>query len=39
MVDGNVIRVFSRMRLIGADVTSNPVVDHLWRVSLLILTE
>lgn len=30
VVDGNVIRVLSRMRVIGAHVTESGVRDHLW---------
>jgi A/G-specific adenine glycosylase len=30
LVDGNVIRVISRMRKIGADVTNNEVIAALW---------
>lgn len=30
VVDGNVIRVLSRMRVIGSPVTQPGVRDHLW---------
>ena len=30
LVDGNVIRVFSRMRLIGSDSTTQSTVDAFW---------
>lgn len=30
VVDGNVIRVLSRMRVIGSHVTQPGVRDHLW---------
>ena len=30
LVDGNVIRVLTRLRCIGEDVSSNQVIDHLW---------
>ena len=33
MVDGNVIRVLSRLRLIGGDSSSKPVVDHFWALA------
>ena len=32
-VDGNVIRVFTRLRAIGADATSPPVTKALWRLA------
>ena len=32
LVDGNVLRVFSRLRCIGADVTSSVVVEAMWYV-------
>ncbi|XP_026282667.1 adenine DNA glycosylase-like [Frankliniella occidentalis] len=32
-VDGNVIRVLSRVRCIGADQTSKVVLDHIWKLS------
>lgn len=30
LVDGNVIRVFSRMRIIGSDTTSQHTTDAIW---------
>ncbi|XP_052777935.1 adenine DNA glycosylase-like [Mya arenaria] len=33
LVDGNVIRVLSRLRMIGADSTSQPVIDALWSLA------
>ncbi|XP_064605854.1 adenine DNA glycosylase-like [Liolophura sinensis] len=30
LVDGNVVRVLCRMRMVGADCTSQPVQDMLW---------
>ena len=33
LVDGNVSRVFSRLRMMGADITSQPVVDALWSLA------
>ncbi|KAK3914414.1 Adenine DNA glycosylase [Frankliniella fusca] len=39
-VDGNVIRVLSRVRCIGADQTSKVVLDHIWKLSdQLVSTE
>ncbi|XP_028857009.1 adenine DNA glycosylase isoform X2 [Denticeps clupeoides] len=32
-VDGNVIRVLCRVRAIGADCTSNPVTEALWKTA------
>ena len=32
-VDGNVIRVFTRLRAIGADATAPPVTKALWRLA------
>lgn len=32
-VDGNVVRVLSRARCIGADQTSKVVLDHIWKLS------
>ncbi|XP_031551579.1 adenine DNA glycosylase-like [Actinia tenebrosa] len=33
VVDGNVIRVFSRLRAIGADTTTNVVIDKFWQLA------
>lgn len=33
MVDGNVMRVFSRHRLIGADITQQSAIKHFWLVT------
>ncbi|CAH1776066.1 unnamed protein product [Owenia fusiformis] len=33
LVDGNVVRVFARLRAIGADSTSQPVTDRLWSLA------
>ncbi|KAM9186671.1 adenine DNA glycosylase isoform 3-T4 [Mergus octosetaceus] len=33
VVDGNVIRVLCRLRCIGADPSSPPVIDHLWAMA------
>ncbi|CAG0882532.1 unnamed protein product [Cyprideis torosa] len=33
IVDGNVTRVFSRLRLIGASVDSKAVHEHLWKLA------
>jgi len=33
LVDGNVSRVFARMRIISADITSQTAVDHLWKTA------
>ncbi|EDO48701.1 predicted protein [Nematostella vectensis] len=33
VVDGNVIRVLSRLRRIGADMTSNTTMDHFWSLA------
>ena len=38
MVDGNVIRVLSRLRLIGRDSSSKPVVDHIWSLADAIVS-
>lgn len=33
VVDGNVIRVLTRMRLIGADSSTTPTNDFIWYVA------
>ena len=32
VVDGNVMRVFSRHRVIGAEINKQPVIQHVWLV-------
>jgi A/G-specific adenine glycosylase len=33
LVDGNVARVFSRMRMLGGDWRQNPAKDELWKIA------
>ncbi|XP_064624691.1 adenine DNA glycosylase-like isoform X2 [Lineus longissimus] len=37
LVDGNVVRVFSRMRIIGAECSSQPVTEALWSIANCIV--
>ena len=33
VVDGNVLRVLSRLRGIGAPIDNQKVVDHMWKLA------
>lgn len=37
VVDGNVMRVFARHRLIGSDISQKPTIQHFWFVFSIVI--